>query len=71
MLQHLLPKDKKRPLSLGTEIQKEVRSGGIKKSKSKDRFTLIQAPSASLISGVTESSGGGAVLVPASSQLEV
>ena len=46
-------------------------SGHVKKSKSKERLTIIPAPSASGISGATESGGGGAVLVPGSSQRKV
>ena len=67
MSQHQWPKDKTRPPRQGPEIQKEVPCGRVMKSKSKDRLTIIQAPSASLICGATESGGGGAVLVPASS----
>jgi len=71
MPQHKWSKDKTRPPRRGTEIQKEVHSRHVTKSKSKDRLTMIPAPSASLISGGTESGGGGAILVPASSQLQV
>jgi len=71
MPQHQRPKDTTHPPRHGTQIQKEVHSGRIKKSKSKEMLTIIPAPSASLISGVTECDGGGTVLVPASSQLEV
>jgi len=71
MPQHQWPKDKTPPPRRGPEIQKEVCSGRVKKSKSKDRLSIIPAPSASLISGATESGGGGAVLVPTSSRLEV
>jgi len=71
MPQHQLPKDKTHPSREGTDIQKEAYSGRVKKSKSKDRLTIIPAPSVSLISGATESSQGGAILVLASSQLEV
>jgi len=71
MPQHQQPKDKTHPPRQGTEIQKEIRSEPVKKSKYKDRLTIIPAPSASLISGATESDGGSTVLVPASSRLKV
>ena len=67
MPQHQQLKAKTPPPREGTEIQKEVRSFCVKKSKSKDMLSIIPAPSVSLISGVTESGGGGAVFVLASS----
>jgi len=71
MPQNLWRKDKTHPPREGTEIQKEVCSGRVEKSKSKDMLSIILVPFASLISGVTESGGEGAGLVLALSRLEV
>ena len=65
MPQHQQPKDKTCPPRPGTEMQNAVSSGRIKKSKSQEGSTIIPAPSASPISGVTEWDGASAVLVPA------
>jgi len=70
MPQQPWPKDKTHPPRRGTEIQKEVLTGHVKKSKCKDRLTIIPAPSASRICGATESGGVGPVLVLASLRLE-
>jgi len=69
--QHQRPKDKTCRPRRCTEIKKDVHSRCVKKSKSKERLTIILAFSASLISRATESDRGGAILVPDSSRLEV
>jgi len=71
MPQHQWPNHKTRLPRRGREIQKEVCSGCVKKSKYKERLTIIQSPSTSLISGATESGGEDAILVQALSQLKL
>ena len=71
MAQHQRAKNKTRRARQDTEIQKKVHSGQVEKSKSTDKLTITLVPSISLISGATESGGGGVVLEPSSSQLEV
>ena len=61
--------DRTRPSRQGRQIQREVRSGRVRKSRSRDRLTIIPTPLASRPSGSTESRGTGLVL--ASSRLEV
>jgi len=61
--------DRTRPSRQGRQIQREVRSGRVRKSRSSDRLTIIPTPLASRPSGSTESRGTGLVL--ASSRLEV
>ena len=53
----------------GRQIQREVRSGRVRKPRSRDRLTIIPTPLASRPSGSTESRGTGLVL--ASSRPEV
>ena len=61
--------DRTRASRQGRQIQKEVRSGRVRKSRSRDWLTIIPTPLASCLSGSTESRGTGLVL--ASSRLEV
>jgi len=61
--------DRTRPSRQSRQIQREVRSGRVRKSKSRDRLTIIPTPLASRPSGSTESRGTSLVL--ASSRLEV
>jgi len=61
--------DRTHPSRQGRQIQREVRSGRVQKSRSRDRFTIIPTPLASRPSGSTESRGTSLVL--ASSRLEV
>ena len=61
--------DKTRSSRQGKQIQKEVRSGRVRKSRSRDSLTIIPTPHVSRASGSTE--GGGTDLVQASSRLEV
>jgi len=61
--------DRTRLSTQGRHIQREVRSGRVRKSRSGDRLTIIPTPLASRPSGTTESRGTGIVL--ASSRLEV
>jgi len=58
-----------RPSRQGRQIQREVRSGRVRKSRSGNRLTIIPTALASRPSGSTESRGTGLVL--ASSRLEV
>ena len=67
--QRRLMADRTRSLRQGRTIQTEVRSGGVRKSRSRDRLSIIPTPLASRPSGSTESRGTGLVL--ASSRLEV
>jgi len=60
--------DRTRPSRQGRQMQREVRSGRVQKSRSRDRLTIIPTPLASRPSGSTESRGTGLVL--ASSRLE-
>jgi len=61
--------DRTRPSRQGRQIQREVRSGRVRKSRSRDRLTVIPTPHASRASGSTEGRGTG--LVQALSRLEV
>ena len=67
--QRRLMADRTRPSRQGRQIPREVRSGRVWKSRSRDRLTIIPTPLAFRPSRSTASSGTGLVL--ASSRLEV
>jgi len=67
--QRRLIADRTRLSRQGRQIHKEVSSGRVQKSRSRDRLTIIPTPLASRPSGSTESRGTSLVL--ASSRLEV
>jgi len=54
--------DRTRPSRQGRQIQREVRSGHVRKYRSRDRLTIIPTSLASRQSGFTESRGTGLVL---------
>jgi len=61
--------DRTCPSRQGRQIQREVRSGRVQKSRSSDRLRIIPTPRTSRLSGSTERRGTGLLL--ASSRLEV